>query len=119
MVPSVTRCTGLRPPCGAHGDIRHRAHASLRCVWSEHLSTRGFLGWTFEGYSQYTGSTYWDVTTGPDDQVGINGGLLQRPVPASPAGQGANAFTCTLGVEDYDDTEGNTFGIHQPDPEAA
>ena len=109
------------------------------------------FGWSFADYGTFTGSPYWGIVTGPDDQPGINGGLLQRPAPA-PApdrGQGTNAFVCTMGVEDYDaterrildsggqvalpkmalvgmawqgyyiDTEGNTFGIHQPDPEAA
>jgi hypothetical protein len=67
-------------------------------------------------------------------------------VPAG--GAGTNAFVCTVGVDDYDETErrileaggrvalpkmaltgmawqgyyldpeGNTFGIHQPDPDA-
>ncbi|MFN8079068.1 MAG: VOC family protein [Kineosporiaceae bacterium] len=103
--------------------------------------------WTFEDYSQFTGSTYWGIVTGPEDQLGINGGLLARPAPATSGG--SNSFVCTMGVGDYDeteqrilaaggrvampkfalpgmawqgyyvDTEGNTFGIHQPDPEAA
>jgi predicted enzyme related to lactoylglutathione lyase len=106
------------------------------------------FGWEFADYGEFTGTTYWGVVTGPDDQPGINGGLLQRPAPAPGAGQGPNAFVCTMGVEDYDaterrildaggqvalpkmaltgmawqgyylDTEGNTFGIHQADPEA-
>ncbi len=81
-------------------------------------------------------------------ELGINGGILRRPSPAPAPGQGVNAFVCTLAVEDYDaahekilaaggkvalpkfalagmawqgyylDTEGNTFGIHQPDSNA-
>jgi len=104
--------------------------------------------WSFDDYGPFTGSTYWGVVTGPADQPGINGGLLQRPAPAPALGQGTNAFVCTMGVEDYDaterriidaggqvavpksalpglawqgyyiDTEGNTFGVHQADPEA-
>lgn len=107
------------------------------------------FGWSFEDYSTVTGTSYWGVVTGPTDQPGINGGLLQRPAPAPAVGQGTNAYVCTVGVDDYDgterrildaggqvalpktalkgmawqgyylDTEGNTFGIHQPDPEAA
>ena len=107
------------------------------------------FGWSFDDYSKFTGSTYWGIVTGPEDQPGINGGLLQRPAPAPTVGQGTNAFVCTMGVGDYDemerrilaaggqvalakmalpgmawqgyyiDTEGNTFDIHQPDPEAA
>lgn len=105
--------------------------------------------WSFQDYSQYTSSTYWGVRTGPDDQPGINGGLLPRPAPTPAEGQGTNCFVCTVGVDDYDktherildaggkvalpkmvlpgmawqgyylDTEGNTFGVHQPDPNAA
>ena len=105
--------------------------------------------WAFEDYGQFTGSTYGGILTGSDAEPGITGGLLPRPVPAPPVGQGTNAFVCTVGVGDYDeterrildaggqvalpkmalvgmawqgyylDTEGNTFGIHQPDPEAA
>jgi predicted enzyme related to lactoylglutathione lyase len=105
--------------------------------------------WKFEDWGQFTGSTYWSVLTGPDDQPGINGGLLSRPAGTPGPGQGANAFVCTVQVDDYDatqarilaaggqvaapktaltgmawqgyylDPEGNTFGIHQPDPQAA
>lgn len=107
------------------------------------------FGWTFQDYGAMTGSTYWGVLAGPEDEPGINGGLLQRPAPAPAPEQGTNAFVCTVGVEDYDaterrileaggqvalpkfaltgmawqgyylDTEGNTIGIHQPDPDAA
>ncbi len=107
------------------------------------------FGWSFEDYSQFTGSPYWGIVTGPEDELGINGGLLQRPAATPPAQHGTNAFVCTVGVGDYDeterrilaaggqvalpkaalvgmawqgyylDTEGNTFGVHQPDPEAA
>jgi hypothetical protein len=108
------------------------------------------FGWTFQDYSGATGgSPYWGVVTGPDEEPGINGGLLQRPAPTPAPEQGTNGYVCTVGVADYDaterlildaggrvalpkmaltgmawqgyylDTEGNTFGIHQPDPEAA
>lgn len=104
------------------------------------------FGWTFEDYSPVTGDVYWGVVTGPEDSPGISGGLLRRPVPR--ADGGPNAFVCTVQVDDYDateerilaaggavavpkvaltgmawqgyylDPEGNTVGIHQPDPEA-
>ena len=107
------------------------------------------FGWRYEDYSQWTGTTYWGVITGPEDEPGINGGLLLRPAPAPGEGQGTNAFVVTMAVDDYDateaailaaggrvalpkfalpgmawqgyylDPEGNTFGIHQPDPKAA
>jgi predicted enzyme related to lactoylglutathione lyase len=107
------------------------------------------FGWTFEDYGQFTGAPYWGVVTGPEDEPGINGGLLPRPAPAAGPGSGTNGAVLTMGVEDFDataarieaaggrvalpkvaltgmawqgyflDTEGNTFGIHQPDDDAA
>jgi uncharacterized protein len=86
---------------------------------------------------------YWRIETG-----GQRGGLLQRPAAAPPPQSGANAFVCSMEVEDFDraaakivaqggtialpkfavpgtcwqgyflDTEGNTFGIFQVDPRA-
>ncbi len=77
-------------------------------------------------------------------EMGINGGLLKRPCKAPAAGSGTNAYVCTIVVENFDeiakkivvaggvmampkfaiadmawqgyflDTEGNTFGIHEP-----
>lgn len=79
-------------------------------------------------------------------EPGINGGLLKRPAKTPPQECGVNAFVCTIQVDNFDetakkieeaggkvampkfalkgmawqgyflDTEGNTFGIHQPDP---
>jgi predicted enzyme related to lactoylglutathione lyase len=107
------------------------------------------FGWSYEDYSGITGSPYWGVITGPQDVPGINGGLLPRPAPAPAPEQGTNAAVLTMGVADYDateaailaaggqvalpkyalpgmawqgyylDPEGNTFGVHQPDPAAA
>ena len=107
------------------------------------------FGWNFQDWSQHSDTDYWGVVTGPDDEAGINGGLLRRVGPAPGPTAGANAFVCTVVVEDYDesrrlildaggrevqpktaltgmawqgyflDPEGNLFGIHQPDPDAA
>lgn len=106
------------------------------------------FGWTFEDYSAFVGAPYYGVVTGSDDEPGINGGLQQRPAATPAAGQGTNAWVVTMQVDDYDetaakilaaggiealpkfalpgmawqgyylDTEGNTIGIHQADPEA-
>lgn len=81
-------------------------------------------------------------------EAGINGGLLPRPAKMPPQECGTNSFVCTVLVENFDamagkitaaggkvampkfalpgmawqgyflDTEGNTFGIHQPDVNA-
>jgi hypothetical protein len=92
---------------------------------------------------------YWMVETGGREEPGgINGGLLRRPCEAPAVGQGANAYVCTIVVDNYDemsekilahggivampkvaltgiawqgyflDTEGNTFGLHQVDTNA-
>ena len=79
---------------------------------------------------------------------GMRGGLLKRPTQTPPPQYGTNAYVCSFQVEDFDkiaeqivrqggkialakfavpatcwqgyfiDTEGNTFGLYQPDPEA-
>lgn len=107
------------------------------------------FGWRFDDYSSVIGSPYFGVITGDDDEPGINGGLFPRPAPAPADGHGANAFVITIGVDDYDatdakirslggrvslpkaalpgmawqgyylDPDGNVFGIHQEDPNAA
>ncbi len=81
-------------------------------------------------------------------EPGINGGLLLRPAKTPPQECGTNAYVCTLQVKNFDetaknieaaggkvampkfaipkmawqgyflDTEGNTFGVHQPDENA-
>jgi hypothetical protein len=81
-------------------------------------------------------------------EPGINGGLLRRPAKTPPQECGTNAYACTVQVENFDatakkilaaggvvampkfalagmawqgyflDTEGNVFGVHQPDPNA-
>ncbi|GKV57195.1 glyoxalase [Sporosarcina sp. NCCP-2222] len=106
------------------------------------------FGWTFEDWSDYAGMPYFGAVTGNENEPGINGALMQRKGPAPSANQPLNGFACTMGVADYDvteakilqnggtvampkyalpqmawqgyytDTEGNLFGIHQPDPNA-
>jgi predicted enzyme related to lactoylglutathione lyase len=86
--------------------------------------------------------------TGDENELGINGALMQRKGAAPAGNQPLNGFACTMGVEEYDvteklilenggkvavpkyalpgmawqgyyvDTEGNVFGIHQPDQNA-
>ena len=107
------------------------------------------FGWTYDDWSAVTGSPYWGVHTGDATEPGIDGGLMPRPAPAPGDGTATNAGILTIGVGDFDasaaaieaaggrlaqpktalpgmawqgyflDTEGNRFGIHQPDPDAA
>lgn len=98
------------------------------------------FGWTFQKWEGPM--EYWMVTTGPDGEPGINGGLMRkRP--------GADRVVNTIGVESVDDAvakitaiggsvavpkmairgvgwlaycadpDGNLFGIMQNDPNAA
>ncbi|MGO4273225.1 VOC family protein [Paenibacillus sp. TAF58] len=106
------------------------------------------FGWVFEDWSQYAGMPYFGAVTGDAEEMGINGALMQRHGPTPDPGQPMNGFACTIGVGDYDaaevailriggtipmpkyalpgmawqgyyiDTEGNIFGIHQPDKNA-
>lgn len=102
------------------------------------------FGWTFQKWEGPM--DYWLVTTGPNDQPGINGGLVRRQGEID--GQAVIAYVCTVNVENLDssvqaavdnggqialpkmpipgmgwlayckDTEGNIFGMMQGDPNA-
>jgi predicted enzyme related to lactoylglutathione lyase len=92
---------------------------------------------------------YWLVTTGPDGQPGINGGIMRRQGPAPVEGQAVCSFINTIQTPDLDksvqkvaflggkiclpkmpvpgigwlayatDLDGNIFGMMQSDPAAA
>lgn len=106
----------------------------------------GLFGWQFDKWEGPM--PYWLVITGPDTERGINGGLLPRQGGAPVAMAAVNAFVCTVDTADLDaslvraaalggivvvpkmpiagvgwlayakDTEGNIFGLMQPDPAA-
>jgi predicted enzyme related to lactoylglutathione lyase len=106
------------------------------------------FGWSFEDWSEFAGMPYFGAVTGDANEPGINGALMKRQSPPPQENQPINGYTCTMGVEDYDateakilenggkvampkyalpgmawqgyyiDTEGNIFGIHQPDENA-
>lgn len=105
------------------------------------------LGWTFQDWSDYTGVPYLGATTG-EGQDGINGAIMLRQGPAAGPETPVKGAVLTVGADDYDaverkildaggqvalpkaalpgmawqgyylDTEGNVFGVHQPDPDA-
>ncbi|HLT46946.1 MAG TPA: hypothetical protein VK002_06930, partial [Rubricoccaceae bacterium] len=52
------------------------------------------FGWSFRKYDGPM--PYWLVRTGPEDQPGIDGGLLQRQAPLD--GEGIAAYVCTVDV---------------------
>ncbi|WP_432357090.1 VOC family protein [Sporosarcina sp. UB5] len=106
------------------------------------------FGWSFQDWSEFAGMPYYGAVTGDDSEPGINGALMKRQSAPPEAGQAVNGFTCTIGVANYDaveekilanggtvalpkyalpgmawqgyyhDSEGNIFGIHQPDENA-
>ena len=103
------------------------------------------LGWRFDKWGE---QDYWLVTTGPDTERGINGGMIRRRGPRPSDGQPVNAYVCTVELPDLDacltkaaelgaasavpkmpipgvgwlayvkDSEGNILGLMQPDPSA-
>ena len=107
-----------------------------------------FYGKVFDWkIEKWTGpADYWLITTGPDQQPGINGGLMKREAPTK--GISIIAYVCTIDVDSVDrflerikanggsvvapkmaipgvgwlayckDTEGNMFGIMQSDESA-
>lgn len=104
---------------------------------------RQLFGWSVEKADENLPVEYWRIH---GDQLA--GGLLPRPAPTPEAERGANAFVVSFEVADFDDaqtkiatlggqvalpkfavpgqcwqgyfldTEGNTFGIYQPDASA-
>jgi len=114
---------------------------------------RDVFGWEINelvipGVQMKDENRYWLVTTGPETEPGVNGGIVFRRGPAPADEQAVNAYVCTLGVanlkESVDkvlksggsialsrmpvkgigwwascrDTEGNIFGMMQQDTNA-
>lgn len=109
---------------------------------------RDVFGWEVQKWEGGQMEYWMVMTAPKDStEPGINGGLMRRPAPLERQ-CASNAYVCTVAVENYDDiaekilaaggkgampkfalvgmawqgyfldTEGNTFGIHQPDPNA-
>jgi predicted enzyme related to lactoylglutathione lyase len=104
------------------------------------------FGWTFNKWEGP--QACWLIKTGEPGTMGIDGGLLPRHGPPPVPMQGVNAYVCTIGVDSLDatlkrvaelgtmvvvpkmaipgigwlayanDTEGNIFGMMQPDSAA-
>jgi len=102
------------------------------------------FGWTFN-QAPGMGFEYWLIDVGEPSQ---GGAILRRDKPAAPAGSSPSTFVCTMGVESVNaaiervvkaggqvlqgkmgiegmgwaayllDTEGNSFGVFETDPNA-
>jgi uncharacterized protein len=61
------------------------------------------FGW---GVQRYGGPVdYRLLTTGPDDEIGINGAILKRPGPGPDGVQPVNSYVCTIQVDSIEETE--------------
>lgn len=58
--------------------------------------------WVIPGASLPDENRYWMATTGPDNEPGINGGIMFRRGQGPFEGQPVNAYVCTIGVESVD-----------------
>jgi predicted enzyme related to lactoylglutathione lyase len=106
------------------------------------------FGWQVEDWGDYAGIPYFGVTTKAEGEPGIDGAIMQRQGDNPAAGAAVAGAVLTMGTDDFDataariteaggtvalpktalvgmawqgyflDTEGNVFGVHQPDPEA-
>ena len=124
--------------------VHFEIHASNPQSLIDFYST--LFGWSF---NKWDGGDYWMIHTGPDDQPGINGGLMPRRGPVPEANAPVNAFVITVDVDDVDDAvsyarahrgsiavpktavpgigwlaylkdpDGNIFGVMQTDTQAA
>ena len=108
---------------------------------------KGVFGWGFEKWGDHDYWMIMTAPK-ESAEPGINGGLMPRPCKTPPEGCGTNGYVCTAVIADFEataakimasggklampkfaipgmawqgyflDTEGNTFGIHEPDPQA-
>lgn len=106
------------------------------------------FGWTYEKWMDEPAYWGIRTAPAGSEDKGIDGGFIDRRGPLPIKGQAVNAYVCTLAVDDFDatalkiekaggsvalpkfaipkmawqgyftDTEGNIFGIHQPDEQA-
>ena len=61
---------------------------------------QAMFGWQFTRFMPEV--EYWSITTGPDEQAGINGGLVKRRGPSPLAEQAVNSCVCTVQVASVD-----------------
>ena len=61
------------------------------------------LGWTFQLWP--SPMEYWLITTGPDTEPGINGGMMKSMGGTPATGAAVNSYVCTVGgVVNLDET---------------
>jgi len=131
-VPQTTKSAMSRP---VHFEVHAENPDRAMAFYSS------LLGWRFDKFEGPW--DYWMITTGPDSEPGINGGMLRRQGLID--GEAVIAYVCTMGVSSLDetmaaalaaggamalpkmqipnvgwlaymkDTEGNIFGLLEPE----
>ncbi len=124
--------------------VHFEVHASDPAALIEFYTN--LLGWKF---NQWGEAPYWLIETGPNEEPGINGGLVPRQGGKAEDGQPVNSYVCTVQVASVDETfdkalslgatvavpkmpiptvgwlayvkdpDGNLLGLMQNDPNAA
>jgi uncharacterized protein len=103
---------GVKKECVEHEEatmsrvIHFEIHASQPEALIDYYGA--LLGWTF---IKQEAMDYWLIETGPDDQPGINGGLVRRPVAGPAESPAVNAFICTVQVDSLDETLVTNAGL--------
>ncbi len=107
------------------------------------------FGWEIKKWEGGQMEYWMVMTGKREEAGGINGGIIRRKGPVPTEGACVNGYVCTIVVDDFDqyadkimnaggvlalpkmalkgmawqgyykDTEGNIFGLHQPDEKAA
>jgi predicted enzyme related to lactoylglutathione lyase len=123
--------------------VHFEIHASKPKVLIDFYTS--LFAWKFEQWGEFE---YWQIVTGPNEEPGINGGLVPRRGAPAEEGQGVNAYVCTVDVKSLDkslakaqslggkvavpkmpipgvgwlayvkDPDGNLFGLMQTEPGA-
>jgi predicted enzyme related to lactoylglutathione lyase len=63
------------------------------------------FGWKFHKWEGEGAQDYWLITTGEDDERGINGGLLKRQGRSPAYDNPVSSFVCTIEVDKVAATE--------------
>ena len=86
--------------------VHFEIHASQPQVLIDFYSS--LFGWSF---TKWEHGEYWLIGTGPDEQPGINGGLVPRRGAAPAEGQPVNSYVCTADVASVDESVGKATSL--------
>ena len=81
----------------------HAADPERAAQFYRHVFGWDIKEWVIPGVEIQNENRYWLVTTGPEAEPGIDGGILFRRGSAPADEQPVNAYVCTIGVPSVDD----------------